>query len=70
MGGWKGVEGWGRRAILPGWPLRILSFRFHNRTFSFFAFALHPSERPVRGVSRQDPLIFDLGGLFSPQGMV
>ena len=70
MGGWKGVEGWGRRAILSGWPLRILSFRFHNRTFSFFAFALLPSERPVRGVSRQDPLIFDLGGLFSPQGMV
>ena len=39
-----------------GWSLRILSFRFLNRSFSFFAFALHPSERPVPGVSRQDAL--------------
>ena len=66
----EGGGGMGSARHPPGVALAHPFPRFHNRTFSFFAFALLPSERPVRGVSRQDPLIFDLGGLFSPQGMV
>ena len=54
------VDGvWTESAGAPptwGWPLRILSFRFLTRSFSFFAFALHSLGRPVPGVSRQGAL--------------
>ena len=66
MDGWKGVEGWGRRAILPGWPLRILSLA---STTEPSPFSLSPSSRrnDLSGVSHDRTPLFLIWGVYFPR---